>query len=53
MKNGDAIYGLGVFGAAVYFVQSAQGFWMGLLGLLKALVWPAYMVYKVLELLKL
>jgi hypothetical protein len=51
MNNG-AIYGLGIIGAAVYFIQQATGFWMGALGLLKAVVWPAVVIYKVLELLK-
>jgi hypothetical protein len=52
MDNGGAIYALGIFGAAVYFIQQSTGFWMGALGLLKALVWPAMVVYKVLGLLK-
>ena len=51
MHNG-AVYGLGMIGAAVYFVQQSTGFWMGVLGVLKALVWPAMVMYKVLELLK-
>lgn len=33
-------------GAAVYFVSKANGFWDGVLGLLKALVWPAFLVYQ-------
>jgi hypothetical protein len=53
MAKGDAIYGLGIFGAAVYFVQQSTGFWMGVLGILKAVVWPALVVYKVLTLLAL
>ena len=44
-QNG-AIYGLGFIGAAVYFISSATGFWMGVLGFLKAIVWPAFMVYE-------
>lgn len=52
MNNG-AIYGLGVVGAAVYFIQASTGFWMGVLGVLKGIVWPAMVVYKVLELMKL
>lgn len=46
---GGAVYGLGVIGSAVYYVQTATGFWMGVLGLLKALVWPAFLVYEVLK----
>ena len=33
-------YILGVIGAAVYYISSATGFWNGVLGLLKSLVWP-------------
>ncbi len=40
-----AVYGLGLIGAAVYYISTATGFWMGLLGVLKALVWPAIMVF--------
>jgi hypothetical protein len=43
------VYGLGVVGAAVYFIQHASGFGEGVLGFLKALVWPAVLVYKLLE----
>lgn len=50
--NSGAIYGLGMIGAAVYFIQNSNGFWMGVLGVLKAIVWPAMVLYKVLELMK-
>ena len=40
-----AVYGLGFIGAAVYFISHATGFWMGVLGFLKAIVWPAILVY--------
>ncbi len=40
-----AVYGLGFIGAAVYFIGQATTFWMGVLGLLKAIVWPAFLVY--------
>lgn len=40
-----AVYGLGFVGAAVYFIGTAGTFWLGVLGLLKAIVWPAFMVY--------
>jgi hypothetical protein len=42
------IYFLGVVGAAFYYVQTSTGFWNGAYGLLKALVWPAMLVYKLL-----
>lgn len=46
-----AIYGLGVLGAAIYFFQQATTFSMGVLGLLKALVWPAFLVYYAMKFL--
>lgn len=44
--NSGAVYGLGLIGAAVYFISTATGFWMGVLGFLKAIVWPAFLVYE-------
>ncbi len=44
-----AVYGLGLIGAAIYFISSATTFWMGVLGFLKALVWPAFLVYEALK----
>ncbi len=41
----SAVYGLGFIGAAVYFIWHATGFWIGVLGFLKAIVWPAFLVY--------
>ncbi|MBE7438022.1 MAG: hypothetical protein HS115_06150 [Spirochaetales bacterium] len=49
--GGNAVYGLGLIGAAIYFIQSATGFWDGILGLLKAMVWPAVLVYEILKIL--
>ncbi|WP_296630411.1 hypothetical protein [Rhodoluna sp.] len=40
---------LAFIGAAVYFISKADGFWDGVLGFLKALVWPAFLVYEVLH----
>lgn len=55
MKNhagSGAIYGIGVLGAAVYFLQHATTFLAGVIGLVKAIFWPGVVLYKVLELLK-
>lgn len=41
-----AVYGLGLIGAAIFFISKATGFWMGVLGFLKALVWPVFLVYE-------
>ncbi len=47
--SGSAVYGLGFIGAAIYFISQATTFWMGVLGFLKALVWPAFLVYEALK----
>ncbi len=47
-----AVYGLGLVGAAVYYLQHATTLWEGIFGFLKALVWPAFIVYRLLEFLK-
>jgi hypothetical protein len=49
--GGDAVYGLGLIGALVYYIQAADGFWGGVLGILKALVWPAFVIYDLLKFL--
>lgn len=46
-----AVYGLGLIGAAIYFISTATSFGMGVLGFLKALVWPVFMVYEVFKFL--
>lgn len=45
--GGGAIYGLGIFGALVYFWQQAEGIFGYLSAIFKGLFWPAYMVYNV------
>jgi hypothetical protein len=53
MKGGsEAIYGLGLIGALVYFIQNAHTFGQGLLAIVKAIVWPALVAYKLLGFLK-
>lgn len=47
-----AAYGLGLIGALVYFMQHATSFQGGLLGILKAIIWPALVVYNLLGFLK-
>ena len=43
------IYGLGLIGAAIYFISQATSFWPGVVGFLKALVWPVFLVYELLK----
>lgn len=45
----SGVYGLGLIGAAVYYISGAASFWAGVLGFLKALVWPALLVYELLK----
>jgi len=41
-----ALYGLGFVGSVVYFISHATGFWMGVWGFFKAIVWPAFLVFE-------
>jgi len=43
------IYGLGFIGAAIYYISTATSFWIGVLGILKAIIWPAIVVYGALK----
>ncbi len=45
--SGGALYGLGIFGAWVWFFQQADAFWEYLLAVVQGLFWPAFMVYDV------
>jgi hypothetical protein len=47
--SGGAVYGLGLIGAAVYFISNADTFLVGVIGLLKAIVWPAFLIYYAFE----
>lgn len=46
------IYFLGFIGAAVYFIPQATSFWLGVVALLKAFVWPAFLIYGLLSFLQ-
>ncbi|MCA9332723.1 hypothetical protein KDA00_02515 [Candidatus Saccharibacteria bacterium] len=47
--GGSALYFIGFIGSLVYWMQAATGFGSVISGILKSLVWPAYIVYKLLE----
>jgi len=49
--SSSAVYGLGFIGAVIYYISTATGFWDGVLGFLKALVWPAFLVYELFRFL--
>jgi hypothetical protein len=48
----DAVYGFGLIGAWIYYISHATTFLMGVLGILKGIVWPAMLAYEVLKFLK-
>ena len=50
--GGNAVYSLGLIGAVVYYVSTAGGFWVGVLGVFKAIVWPAFVVYEIMKMLQ-
>jgi hypothetical protein len=47
----EAVYGMGLIGAWIYYFTHAATFWLGVLGFLKGIVWPAMLVYEALKFL--
>ena len=47
--SGGCIYFLGFLGAAIYNVTTTVGFWVGVWGIIKALVWPAFLVFELMK----
>ena len=45
-NSSDAVYGFGFIGAVIYYVSQATSFTAGVIGILKAIVWPAFLVYE-------
>lgn len=45
----DGIYGLAFFGVVVYYLKNATSFGDGVVGILKAIVWPAIAAYKIFQ----
>ncbi len=48
---GGITYFLGVIGALIFYLSNATGFWSGVLGVLKSLIWPTMLVLEVLKFL--
>ena len=44
----DGLYGLGFIGALVFYLQHATSLLTGVIGVGKALVWPAFLIYNLL-----
>ena len=49
--GGGAVYGIGMIGALVYFLGSAESGRDYVLGVGKAIVWPALLVYRAFKVL--
>lgn len=47
--SGGCMYFLGFLGAAIYNISVATGFWVGVWGVIKALVWPAFLVFELMK----
>ncbi len=47
---GGCFYFLGFLGALVYYLSTATSFTAGVIGFLKAIVWPAFLVFELLTL---
>ena len=45
----DAVYGIGLIGAWVYYIGHAKSFKEGALGFFKGFFWPAFLVYALLD----
>lgn len=45
----EAVYGLGMLGAWFYYLTHATSIWVGLLGIIKGIFWPAVLVYEVFK----
>jgi len=49
--TGAGVWCLGFIGAAIYYIGAATSFWIGVLGFLKAIIWPVFLVYELLKFL--
>lgn len=52
-SGAGAVYGLGLIGALVYFLQHSTSLQEVVIGIFWSLIWPGVLVYKAFELLKL
>jgi len=49
--SSNAVYGLGLIGAWVFYIGRATSFRQGIQGFFKGLFWPAFLVYELLKFL--
>lgn len=52
-SGGGAVYGIGLIGALVYFLQHSSTFKEVLVAIVKAFIWPGLVAYHVLQYFKL
>ena len=45
------VYGLGFIGALIYYISTATSFTAGVIGVLKSLVWPAFLIFELFKFL--
>jgi len=50
--SSGAVYGLGVIGASIYYINRGTTYQEKAIGFLKALVWPVFVVKQILEFLE-
>ncbi len=43
---GGGFYFFGFLGSLIFYLQQSTTFWQGVVSFLKAIVWPAFLVYK-------
>lgn len=51
-NSSSVLYGLGFLGAAIYYISTATSVVVGVLGVLKAIVWPAFPVFELFQFLE-
>ena len=44
--GGGAFYGIGGIGAFIYYMQDADSFTDVIAGILKSIVWPAFLIHR-------
>jgi hypothetical protein len=47
--GGNAVYGLGMIGALIYYLMAADVWWEYLLAFVQAVFWPAFLVYEAFQ----
>ena len=51
-NTSGGIYGLAFIGSLIYYLMNASGFWSVMYGIVKALLWPAFLIYEIMSFLQ-